>query len=341
MSLRNSGMWQRLHEWLPNEFKDGYASPYLSGNAEGQKTVIRFFKAGDSVPSLVLKGSRGEGQAAIESESQILGFLQSRSTREGGLGFSAPTPLRSFEQGGWYYTMETAAPGHPLSELIFLRSRRRRMEILRHELSRCAQIAETIPHVLDGAITAHRIDPSWYEIPLGVNLDAPTKAEVRLASSRCEQAGLCAHGDFTIENVFWESATEEVSVIDWELPMRGVPQLYDVYTLLLSSLPALALEIPEITNSDNRLESQFRAAFFGTGPWAMATREILERTSAASDNPWLELLMFLVIRSNYFLWRQPALGREYSRLLQFAAEHKKSFVGPVLASTGFAQSSRV
>ncbi len=324
MPLHNS-MWERIHDLLPAGLQEGQAAPYLSGNPEGQKAVIRFFKDGDDVPRVVVKGSRGEGRKALEFESQVLGFLQHRRSREGDLGFSAPSPLQSFEQGGWRYTMETGAPGQPLSALIFLRSRRRRMEILRHELSRCAQIAATVPHALDGVFSAHTIDASWYEVPDGVRVPADVRALLKGGAEKCRGEQHCAHGDFTIENVFWESSSGAVSVIDWELPLRGVPRLYDVYTLLLSSLPALALEIPQFQTND--LDSQFKAAFFGAGLWASVTAEILDRVSDPACDLWMEMLMSLVIRTNYFLWRQPALGKEYGRLLEFAAEHKESFVG--------------
>lgn len=331
MSLHNHGhLWERIHNWLPVELKETQATPYLSGNPEARKAVIRFFKDGDSVPSLVLKGSRGEGRNALESESQVLDFLQSRRSQNRELGFSSPTSLRSFEQGGWSYTMETAAPGHPLSELIFLRSRRRRMEILRCELSRCAHIAASIPQALEGVVAANSVNASWYALPDGLRFSARIRVRLQAAAEKCKREQLCGHGDFTIENVFWDSITGGVSVIDWELPMRGVPRLYDMYTLLFSSLPAMALEIHESSTSE--LDRHFQAAFFGFGPWANATREILDDVNKPAGDLWMEMLMSLVIRTNYFLWRQPSLGKEYARLLEFAGEHEETFVGRTLAA---------
>ena len=118
----------------------------------------------------------------------------------------------------------------------------------------------------------------------------------------------------------------KVSVIDWELPMLGVPPFYDAFTFLFSSLPALDLE-PVETTIDDRLLKQFRAAFFGVGPWAVATRDLLRRVLPGnSSGLWLQMLVCLLIRSNYLLWRQSAIGKKYFRLLEVAANHKEQFV---------------
>ena len=74
----------------------------------------------------------------------------------------------------------------------------------------------------------------------------------------------------------WESFSGKVSVIDWELPMLGVPPCYDAFTFLFSSLPALDLE-PVETTMEDRLLKQFRVAFFGVGPWSAATLDLLRR----------------------------------------------------------------
>jgi hypothetical protein len=87
-------------------------------------------------------------------------FLQSRAQQGTDLGFSTPVSIRSFEDAVWYYTTETAAQGQPLSELIFLRSRRARWEMPRNEVLHVLEIAVTIPKALDGQTAVHEIDPA-------------------------------------------------------------------------------------------------------------------------------------------------------------------------------------
>jgi hypothetical protein len=256
----------------------------------------------------------------------VLRFLQSRVQRGSYLGFSAPEPLSSFEHAGWHYTTETGAQGQPLSELIFLHSRRAKWGFLRHELLHALESAIHIPDAFCGQTAVRHLDASWYELPHTVSLEARTRAELESEIRRCINGELCCHGDFTIENVFWESASGKISVIDWELPLLGVPALYDAFTLLLSSLPALDLE-PTETTVQHRLLGQFRAAFFGTGRWAAETRELLwSLTKGETSDLWLQMLVCLLIRSNYFLWRSPALGEQYARLLEFAGNHRQDFV---------------
>ncbi|HKU27783.1 MAG TPA: aminoglycoside phosphotransferase family protein, partial [Candidatus Sulfotelmatobacter sp.] len=292
-----------------------------------KKTVIRFLGSDGSTPKLVLKASHDAGgQDALQREMNVLRFLQSRVQKGSYLGFSTPVPLGSFEHAGWHYTTETGVQGQPLSELIFLHSRSAKWGFLRHELLHALESATTVPNAFDGQTTVRQLDASWYVLPHTVSLETGTRAELASEIRRCVNGNLCCHGDFTIENVFWESSSGKISVIDWELPLLGVPALYDVFTLLLSSLPALDLEPIETTGRD-RLLGQFRAAFFGTGRWAAETRELLwSLTKGETTGLWLQMLVCLLIRSNYFCWRQPALGEQYARLLEFAGNHRQDFV---------------
>jgi len=323
----DSSFRSQVYRLLPSELQIEDAVPYLSRTAGGKKTVIRFFSSHDATPKVVLKGSQDAAfQRTLELEVNILRFLQARAQEGTDLGFSTPVPMRSFEDAGWKYTAETAAPGQPLSELIFLHSRRTRWKILHNELLHALQSAVRIPHAFDGQAGVREIDRAWYKLPNCVSLERRIQSELALETAKWAHARLCAHGDFTVENVFWECASSKVSVIDWELPMLGVPPFYDACTLLLSSLPALDLEPVETTGED-RLLKQFRAAFFGTGRWAVLTRELLQKvTSGDTSGLWLQMLVCLVIRSNYFLWRQPAIGWQYSRLLEIAANHREDFV---------------
>jgi len=306
-------------------------SQYLSFSAGSEKAIIRTFKTRDSEPGVILKGSPtgGSGEKALASEFHFLGILKSRLSEHPEARFFAPIPITSFEYGGWHFAAETVVAGQPLSELIFLRSRRRRFHFLRHEFSRCVEIAASVPVILKQTTAAQKLCPDWYELPTIVQAGIQVKNTLAAEAEKWTEQGLCAHGDFTIENVFWDARSQKVSVIDWEFPMSGVPLLYDACTLLFSALPALALEDREASSSGDRLEAQFQAAFLGSGKWANATSRILRLIGDSLSQPisriWEQMLACLVIRTNYFLWRQPSLGREYSRLLQCALLSQPSF----------------
>ena len=299
-------------------------SQYLSFSAESEKATIRTFKTPDSELEVILKGSPigGLGEKALASEFQFLGFVRSRLSEHEVARFSVPIPITSFEREGWHFAAQSVVAGQPLSELIFLRSRRRRLHFLRHEFSRCLEIAASIPVLLKQNTAARKLSPDWYQLPTLMQAGIQIKETLAAEAEKWTEQELCAHGDFTIENVFWDARSQKVSVIDWEMPMLGAPLLYDAFTLLFSSLPALALEAGEAASSGDRLEAQFQAAFFGSGEWANATSGILRLLSESLSEPvsgiWDQMLSCLVIRTNYFLWRQPSLGREYSRLLRCA-----------------------
>ncbi|HEY4766535.1 MAG TPA: phosphotransferase [Candidatus Sulfotelmatobacter sp.] len=324
--------WRRAEAPPPRGMHLDEPSQYLSIGPTGTKAVIRIFGSSNSAAGVIAKASPSHAKAdeSLISAFRVLSSLQSRPSEERELPFSTPTPVESFSQAGWHFTVETAAPGRPLSELIFLRSHRGRLAFLRNELAQCVEIAAKLPHILKGTVAPRKIDPEWYEIPKGMDLGPGVERTLATESAKWAKQELCAHGDFTIENVFWDKAAGKASVIDWDLPIQGVPPLYDAFTLLFSSLPALSLEHHSISFTEERLTQQFQAAFFSTGPWATATREILQRISTtksgADSDIWQELVLSLVIRTRYFLWRQPSLGRQFSRLLEYAVQHEPLFV---------------
>ena len=324
--------WRRAEAPPPRGMHLDEPSQYLSIGPTGTKAVIRIFGSSNSAPGVIAKASPSHAKAdeSLISAFRVLSSLQSRPSEERELPFSTPIPVESFSQAGWHFTVETAAPGSPLSELIFLRPHRGRLAFLRNELARCVEIAAQLPHILKGNVAPRKIDPEWYEIPKGMDLGPGVERTLAAESAKWAKQELCAHGDFTIENVFWDKAASKASVIDWDLPIQGVPPLYDAFTLLFSSLPALSLEHHSISFTEERLTQQFQAAFFSTGPWATATREILQRISTtksgADSDIWQELVLSLVIRTRYFLWRQPSLGRQFSRLLEYAVQHEPLFV---------------
>jgi hypothetical protein len=169
-------------------------------------------------------------------------------------------------------------------------------------------------------------------MPAGASVGADIEQIVRAEGEKWFHLGYRAHGDFTIENVFWESFTKTVSIIDWELPLQGLPPLYDTLTFLLSSVPALALQPFADGSTDSRYEQQFLAAFFGSSRWAEMTRKLLldarARVPVSDVDIWKEFLLTLVVRANYFFSRHSSFGQLYARLLELAAQHEKGFVCP-------------
>jgi len=329
----DGAVWRRVRTHLPADYALEEATHYLSSREIDTKAVIRVFEAGQSTPDLILKTSacnRPEEQA-LADEFHALTALQALADQGHDMPFSTPRPLDFFLEGGQRYMEQTLAVGKPISELIFLQHRRRRIRFLHDEMSRCVEVGSGLSQTLRQRLAARPVNPSWYKAPESLALGSDDRHFLATIAHECVRRDSHAHGDFTIENVYWDRASGQITVIDWELPMRGVPRLYDAFVFLFSSLPAMALEEHRVSTESERLPQQFRESFFGTGVWAAATRAILHRIAPAVPHSesecWGEMLMSLVIRTNYFLWRAPALGQQYLRLIDCALQHKSSFVG--------------
>lgn len=326
-SARNiSNVIQNLNSLLPNGSRIEFPLQYLcSTNGEG-KSVILVTDGGTSGNELVIKAC----PAGETLESEILTHLNLSILRAQPGSFAVPASLGSFALGGFSYAVETGAPGQQVSTLILSRAPTRRLGCLNIEVRACADVVPELARVLKSEnVRVPRISSNWLAIPSSVRLDEEITSCITTEASRWRAQGIRAHGDFTIENIFWQSPDRPVTVIDWEHVLEGVPPLFDVMTLLLSAVPALALKHRETRNPNLRAEQQFLAAFFGSDPWSRANAEILLNTSArmgiTNVEIWNQFLLSLVIRTNYLFSRKSKLGVQYSRLAELAAKHRTQF----------------
>jgi ubiquinone/menaquinone biosynthesis C-methylase UbiE len=302
---------------------------YLLGGRPS-KWTIRTCQRDDPQRCMMLKASPPAYETVLAAEHRILEHLRSRLRENPDPTFSVPRPIGTFEVAGWHLMVETVAEGLPLSQLMFRRSRTWRAAFLRHEFVRCVAIAAEVSELLKGNIPVHKIGPAWYQIPGNVEASAGIAPLVAPEADKWQRRGIRAHGDFTTENIFWDEPTKRISIIDWESPFEGVPPLYDVFTLLLSATPALALEKQQSATPESVIGQQFLAAFFGSQQWSTATREILlqaaGRLGQNASDIWPQFLLFLIIRINHFRSRQSPFAAQYSHLLQLAIQFQHLFV---------------
>jgi hypothetical protein len=139
------------------------------------------------------------------------------------------------------------------------------------------------------------------------------------------------HGDFTIENLFLNPSDMKIAVIDWEQLVRGVPPLYDVFSLLVSALPSVVVDERGGALRQAPSDSQFLTAFFGRGHWTNLIHLMLEtaceRLSVPYAEVWSLFLRFLVLRTNDYVQRPSSgMAERHARFLQLAVLHRKEFV---------------
>lgn len=331
----SSYVGERNSIWEPVKAASGTAPEItrpISCLVGGRRTkwTLRISQQDDERRSLMVKVCPPPcDNSALSSEFCILTHLTSGLGKDPDPHFSVPRPVGSSEFAGWHLTAETVVEGMPLSQLMFLRSRAWRAAFLRGEFPRFAAIATEASDLLKGSIPVHTVARDWYQVPGDVGDAARIAPAVALEADKWRCRGIRAHGDFTIENIFLDESAKAISIIDWEQPLEGVPPLYDVLTLLFSSTAALALENQESAVGESVIGRQFLAAFFGSGEWAKATRDILvhaaDHLCLSGSDIWREFLLFLVIRINHFQSRASAFAAQYSHLLELAIQHERFF----------------
>lgn len=329
-----ASLHRHLTEHLPSEVQIANPVYCVSGGKAGNKCVIRIYDSKDTNRQVIAKAAAPTQTAVdgLSAEFRNLTFLSNRLAQEHSVNLFVPRPLASFTAAGWHFTVESAAPGQQLGDVLISLSRRQQTAFFRAELVQCALAAVNISRILSEHNDIGPTDARWFDIPESARLDPEIRRLLAAQIEKCTRSSFRAHGDFTIENIFWEKSSRRITVVDWQQPVQGVPFLYDVFTLLLSSLPALALDEGRRADAENRFENQFLTAFFHPGASASLTRDFLQAYCAfypiSRQDIWGEFLLSLLMRSNYFLARQSAFGPQYLRLLKLAVRLENDFAFP-------------
>jgi hypothetical protein len=223
-----------------------------------------------------------------------------------------------------------------MSRIMFDLPWRRQLAYARAVLPRCLDIGLELALLLCGGREVEAVDPSWWDLPMQFRTSVEKQGGEgsvlsELCSGKGNESDCVQHGDFTIENLFLNPSDKKITVVDWEHLIRGVPPLYDVFSLLVSALPSVVVdgrgEVLRRVPSD----SQFLTAFFGHSPWTGLIRLMLEtaceRLSIPHSEVWNLFIRFLVLRTNDYLQRlSHGMAERHARFLQLAVLHRKEFV---------------
>jgi SAM-dependent methyltransferase len=303
-----------------------------------KKTVLRIFAAEDSAPALIVKASTPapDSQKEIEVERANLALAQARCHDRPEARVQVPRPGAAFRLGRCHCAVESAVSGEPVSRLLFLCPATRRFDFLSRWLLRCAASAVEIAKALHGEHMAPPLDESWREPPdeLGPGLQRITTEASGPAGS---YADWVQHGDFTSENLFFDSRADQFAVIDWQHLVRGAPPLYDLLSFLLSILHAIPP--PEFQTQDGLppgaaavadQERRLLSAFFAPNRWSALFRKAVhivgDALEVAQDAFWPMFLETLIIRTNFHASRNSSFAAVHKRYLQIAAANREAFL---------------
>jgi SAM-dependent methyltransferase len=281
-----SRLWTETNKALRSQHLVEPSRAWLCGGNFGTKSVLRVYGSASTTAQLILKTSApapGSGEAVLDEYGK-LSFVALRA-QEWRPRFSVPRPLASFQAANYLYTAESTANGQSLARLLLLRSRRGRLALASRELPRCADAAIDVARMLHNATEIEEVAESWRRPSFG--------------GRSPDYSPWVQHGDFTIENVFLQPRDGTVAIIDWQHVVRGMPPLYDAFSLLFTILPA----IPADTAPADPIQGRFMSAFFDDGPWGRLFRDVIARVAAALQVPtsgvWGMFLESLVIRRHF------------------------------------------
>lgn len=343
---------QRLSEHLravvPQEPKLAEPVSTLSTNQCSKKNVLRVFDSGQEKPRFILKTSTPApgSREAVESEFRGLTLVREHLRGQTNPPFFVPEPMSSFSVGSLLYTVESVAAGQSFSRLVCAQPRHHRLEYLSRQLPRCIDAATRLALMLRGEATVEAvrvIDPGMWNLLPELMTEPSLGRLLKLASSvplsiHSGEEDWIQHGNFTVENLFLEPSSGSLTVIDWGHLTRGVPPLYDVFSLLLSVVPTVVLEKEALTPPEDLPERQFLAAFFGQGPWAEFFHEkILAACQWLASPPslvWEMFLQFLFLRIQHLLLQGHPLTRGQAQLVPPMTHNLVRFVRLALRHSG-------
>jgi ubiquinone/menaquinone biosynthesis C-methylase UbiE len=330
--MPNRRFWKAMECALPSKSDLEHPLFMLSTDAFRKKSVMRIFDQKDRALRVVVKTAEISNGSPIQKEFANLTLVTSRLQHASRPGFNVPGPLASFQVGNFIYSAELPASGEQFSRLLFSNPQSRWLPFLSKELPRSIGIAVMLAGTLKGERSVDQVDPRWWRLPSIVEADTNIDLlrEQSSASQDSEFLDCVQHGDYTVENLFLDRQTGQTLVIDWEHLVRGVPPLYDIFTLLISLLHAVVTGDTSWPPGDSA-ETQFRGAFFGTGPFAQLFREMIlsacDGLAIAQADVWKMFLQSLVLRRNHHASRGSwSMAETELRYFQLANEHRKEFI---------------
>jgi SAM-dependent methyltransferase len=290
-----------------------------------QKCVIRVFDSETKSLRFVIKTSPlTRDERPLRSELRNLQLVTSRLNSCTKASFYVPEPLGFVRIGSCAYAIEGPAKGEQFSRLLFLTPKRKRFRRLMRDLPLCVEVALQIAELMHGSREVDEIESAWWQMPDRKKLPSDWKI------GRSFQHDWVQHGDFTIENIFLEPATEKLTLIDWNDLRRGLPPLYDVFTLLVSALSAVVTEENGIGESSRGWEAHFLAAFFRNGSAADFFRKLLAMACSRLQIPttglWEMFLQFLTLRTNYYASRGSDQRELHSKFLELTLRNSQHFI---------------
>jgi hypothetical protein len=305
-----------------------YTNPFCA------KTVIWAFDSRKDAPRLIVKTCNGTqtGPTSVEAEHAVLSLVSEKLKSRKIANWTVPVPGPRCRVGNNVFVTESVAAGRQMSELFSGQSHHEPGR-LALELERCSDVAVELANLLLGEPCIPQPDEKDWRVPPEFKNHWDLQPLIEQARSRRRPGPRWVqHGDFTIENIFLDSATNGITLVDWEQTTSGVTPLYDIFSLLMSALPLANVWQRGSESTPSSLQRSFLEAFFGEGAWAEMFKRLLskacQRLAVPQDEVWQHLLEFLVLRINLFARKSAEMEIEHRQFLLAVLQHRGNFLIP-------------
>ena len=344
-ATKRPGRKTKLQQWCEQRLQltdrrgGGADQPPLAWSvrthAFSRKSILRLgvpHSGGDLAYLKTQVGLAGGGDS-IEQEQVNLAMVRTRLQEADARTIDVPRALGTLRIGHTRYCLESASRGIPFSRIVFGPAYFRDEKRVEDDFSRITERAIDLTEVLSGVSGVRVIPPGWRQIPAGLE-NCP---ELRAGIESWQQQGRASdhffggwiqHGDLSVENVFLDSSTGRLDVIDWGDLAAGFPELYDLFSLLFSTgfLPPAA-DTVRFRNEEERWIASFHALFlsdtgFGRLVWKLVCRAC-ERLNVAPERVPALLVAFLIVRTHYYRALSPVQHRVHLRLLRSCFEQER------------------
>lgn len=208
---------------------DRYHADVLTTHPYKNKSVLTVASSSIDTRAVVkVANVRLPGAEILERSYQKLQRLHASFTAiDPLLADSIPSPMGVVRVASLLATMESAAQGSRLVDLVLSRGYFDRRDRVRSHLERIASWLIASKPALDasgsdGLIEA--IPSEWFVAPDRETVPGPGSAPERFSGTQ--------HGDFYPENIFITEDSKQLCVIDWDSCATGYPPLFDWFCLV-------------------------------------------------------------------------------------------------------------
>ncbi len=319
---RETTSWKSL---LPAPLRNAQRFLLTTYNFAKKTTIRASANSGDGVVvkcSTPTEDSRARVAAEYAELESIDAIVQDNP---GLLPFRVSKPLGSGTFGRQLITAETCACGEQMQLIFSAMSNEERLAFLRAHLPKLMETACSIAKLAPYR-ARHIAAGSWLRAAETV-VDSTLNARARAIGEIYRE--WMGHGDFTLENCILDSATGDITVIDWEFVRDGVPPLYDLFTLFLSILNCVNPPEEVSAKITERSLAQFYTLFFHRNEFsqllASATRSACDRLEIDRTRTWRLFEDSILFRVGYLIERKSNVAANRIRFITAMQEWKTDF----------------